>query len=199
MSTPLANPPRCLRRPGFSLVELLVVLGVIAVLIGILLPVLNNVRGSGQRVACRAQLADIGRFFQMYLNDSKGKLPWVNPVPSIQPPIDGKPLVEVFEPYVRGAKDVWRCRLDAITRQWAGAPTGFETYFAREGTSYLYNPMLAQLYRGRMINDHPLYKSGKQNQLAVFWEFEPFHGKPDTRGSMNYLFADMHVGDLADE
>src|SRR5688572_16310792 len=71
---------------AFSLVELLVVVGIIAILIGILLPVVTKARVAAQRVACRAQLADVNRLFQMYLNDSRSRLPRVNTLPSLTPP-----------------------------------------------------------------------------------------------------------------
>ena len=187
------------RGSGFTLVELLVVVGIIALLIGILLPTLNKARTASRRVACRAQLADIGRLFQMYLNDSKGRLPWINPTPSLQPPLDGKPAAEVLGTYTKGQNAGWRCPSDQITRLVSGTPGGFETYFEREGISYLYSPSLAMRWAGHQINDHPIYRAKKQNQLWIFHDFEPFHGPAGTNGSCNYLFADSHVGDLANE
>ena len=89
------------RAAGFTLVELLVVIGIIGVLVSILLPTLSVVRRSGQRVACREKLHDIANLCQMYLNDSKGVLWQVNAVPWIQPPLNNLPsLPEVFAPYV---------------------------------------------------------------------------------------------------
>ena len=49
-----------MRRRAFSLVELLVVIGIIGVLIGILLPATAKARREARKVACKAQLANIG-------------------------------------------------------------------------------------------------------------------------------------------
>jgi prepilin-type N-terminal cleavage/methylation domain-containing protein len=67
------------RRTGFSLVELLVAIAIIAVLIGILLPVLNRVRESSRRTVCLANLRTIGQCIVMYANDSRDRLPNNNP------------------------------------------------------------------------------------------------------------------------
>lgn len=183
---------------AFSLPELLIVIAILGVLIGILMPVVAKARTASKRVACRAQLADIGRLFQMYLNDSKNRLPHVNPIPSLTA-LHGIPITELLERYTRNIRTGWKCPADRITQKIPGTIDGFETYFEREGLSYFYNPRLAFDFAGKQLNDHPFYRMGKQNMLAVFYEFDNFHGPENTLGSMNYLFADMHVGDLANE
>jgi prepilin-type N-terminal cleavage/methylation domain-containing protein len=63
------------RKSGFTLVELLVVIGIIAVLIGILLPALNKARDAAQVVACLAKIKQLSVAAIMYSNDNKGFLP----------------------------------------------------------------------------------------------------------------------------
>ena len=64
------------RSQGFTLVELLVVIGIIAVLVAILLPALRGARDSGQRVACLSNLRQLGSAFIAYAGEHKGSFPY---------------------------------------------------------------------------------------------------------------------------
>jgi type II secretory pathway pseudopilin PulG len=62
-------------RAAFTLVELLVVIGIIVLLVGILVPVVGRARQSGQSVACLANLRQIGIAFHTYADANNGLLP----------------------------------------------------------------------------------------------------------------------------
>jgi len=67
------NPRR--RQAAFTLVELLVVIGIIAVLMGILMPALQTARLQARSVQCKSNLRSIGQAIQMYALANKDSLP----------------------------------------------------------------------------------------------------------------------------
>jgi prepilin-type N-terminal cleavage/methylation domain-containing protein len=65
--------------PGFSLLELLLVVAIIALLASLILPALATAHGQGLRIACQNHLKQLGACVQMYAADSGGRLPDNNP------------------------------------------------------------------------------------------------------------------------
>lgn len=63
------------RRRGFTLVELLVVIGIIAILIALLITSLRKAQMSAQRVACQSNLRQLGIGFLTYAGDHRGYWP----------------------------------------------------------------------------------------------------------------------------
>jgi prepilin-type N-terminal cleavage/methylation domain-containing protein len=61
---------------AFTLVELLVVIGIIALLISILLPSLNKARQQTSLLDCQARLRTMGQALNIYNTEYKGALPW---------------------------------------------------------------------------------------------------------------------------
>jgi prepilin-type N-terminal cleavage/methylation domain-containing protein/prepilin-type processing-associated H-X9-DG protein len=73
-----ACTPLCRRgTAGFSLIELLVVLGIIAVLIGLVLPALQGARRQARAIECQTNLRTLGQALVMYASENHG---WYYPV-----------------------------------------------------------------------------------------------------------------------
>ena len=70
--------PRSLRhdilRRGFSLIEILVALGILAILLAILLPTLSRARESARRVSCQSNIRQLAQAWMLYNVDSRGGL-----------------------------------------------------------------------------------------------------------------------------
>ena len=110
-------------RRAFTLVELLVVIGIILVLVAILLPALNTAREHSRRSACLSNLHQIGYALTMYANDFRGRYPNSNP-PLTTKSYDATNLMLVYvaQIYLKNAPAVFHCPSDRDP-----APTAIET------------------------------------------------------------------------
>ena len=172
---------------AFTLIEILVVIAIIAVLAALLIPAVAKARAGAVRARCAAQLHGIGQMLQMYFGDNHNTLPKVNMMPSLQPPLNTHPsLVQLLAPYAKGGTRVFDCPADQITQPAPNAPPGFETYFAREQSSYYWNEDVS-------IRASHITELRNSDRVLLLQEYEPFHGRAGVSGSMNRLYADLHV------
>jgi prepilin-type processing-associated H-X9-DG protein/prepilin-type N-terminal cleavage/methylation domain-containing protein len=141
-------PPR-VSPVGFTLVELLVVIGIIALLISILLPALSRARQQASTIKCMANLRTIGQTIAIYVSEDHGSLPFgfvpgSNP-PNAPPMIGAAPghlydptlvsqgcdwstlLVHVTDP--RLGSDYSDAVADATNQKYGGSWQGVRAYF----------------------------------------------------------------------
>ncbi len=123
--------PVRVRRAGFTLVELLVVIGIIAVLIGMLLPALNRAREQARRAVCLNNVRQLTTAALLYVNENGGYLPDAGSVNSpVEGPMCPRTLLQapytpvpwyipgsyvlpsiggLLERYVAAGGETWRC------------------------------------------------------------------------------------------
>jgi prepilin-type N-terminal cleavage/methylation domain-containing protein/prepilin-type processing-associated H-X9-DG protein len=169
------------RTRGFTLIEMLAVVAILALLVTMLVPSLNLAGRVSRRSACAARLHGVGRALRMYLNESDEVMPVAAAMPSLEL-TDEPRIVDVLADQL-GNPEIMLCPADPQER-----------FFRAEGSSYQYVTM----HGGRRGDQAFLTQRFGQAATPVMHDYEPFHGEAGTPGSMNYLFADLHVGDLAD-
>jgi len=159
-------------RRAFSLVELLVVIGIIALLISILLPALNKARESSRTLQCAAQLRQIGMAIYAYASSNHGMTPaWSNfhSYPDDVNPDDplGPGWIVLLTPYIGVRPDslVYRCPA------YPGDDSPI-TYFMEARWGHLQSPPIRSMAMGRIKLSSQFILSG--DATARNWYRPPF-------------------------
>jgi prepilin-type N-terminal cleavage/methylation domain-containing protein/prepilin-type processing-associated H-X9-DG protein len=164
------------RRRALTLVELLVVIGIIGVLVGLLMPAVQYARAASRCAQCRSQLKQVGISLFMYLDvqGPQGRFPDAAILPSVTP---ARPsLKDVLDSYIEHNAKVFACPDDQV-------------YFEQEGLSYEY---AASRVANKTLPEVLVNRSSAD--VWVAFDFDSVHGAEGTMGARNYLYLDGHVG-----
>jgi prepilin-type processing-associated H-X9-DG protein/prepilin-type N-terminal cleavage/methylation domain-containing protein len=204
-------------RGAFTLVELLVVIGIIALLISILLPALNKARAAGNAIACASNLRQIGMSIHQYTRDNNGFFPSYDDGSAVSAPAGGslRFWFKKIDTYLcntdlstwSAESGVWNCpSVDLGERaasgwNWARLPYGYNSYLGYwydYGSKAIYsNPTkITQIKRSAekiMAGDARGRMDGTYRSLldaGVYYQTPP-EARHNNRA--NILYVDGHV------
>ncbi len=164
-------------RRGFTLVELMVAIIIVAALAAIAVPIVRKGIAKSHEATCLSNLRQIGLGLEAYLQDNSQRMPvWDTSRPSKE---SDTPVIETgLEPYLGEDASVFECPAD-------------REQFRLTGSSYSWNSLL---------NDQPVAKlelafgsfviTDNPSRIPLVLDKESWHPGGDA-GEKNYLYADL--------
>ncbi len=192
--------PRLIRR-AFTVVEVLIVVAVIAILAGVLFPVLANARSEARKSTCLSNLHQLGSSIAMYSSDYDDHIPYsvdgftlatdlLNPSSTDLDVVilSTMPRFEVVvQPYAKSVQ-ILACPAE---HRFEYNIEGDVNYFRTYGSSYSY--AIYPAYMKWTIEDFSV-----PTQQYIASDIAPWHGGSDaTSFRINELFADFHVKNVS--
>ena len=157
-----------MKRRGFTLMEMLVVITIIAVLAGIGYPLGRSILGKSREAACLNNLRSLGVALQGYLQEHGDRMPELQALRGTK--TDDVPVLEtVLLPYLQTA-DAFQCPADSVT-------------FAKSGSSYLWNSTQSGLLSSQLLF---FGIKGRPEKIPLIIDKEAWHPS-----GTNFLFADL--------
>ena len=168
-----------IKRKNFTIVELLVVIGIIGLLVAMLFPVLQKVKMNAKKSSCLNNLHQIGIAVNSYVNEYNGHLPICLRTPgSLNDPFSVVNIIKI------DSREIYKCPADTEPK-YDG-----KIYFEKYGTSYEWNTWL----NGRLIDKTKFSMGGVMLKTPLMGDAMNFHG-PLGR---NYLYPNGKAQDSMD-
>lgn len=191
------------QKRGFTIIELLVVITIIAILAALTVPAVSKARAQALRSRCSSNLRQVGLAVKMYLNDHDQKFP---PVTEQEWANNGFGYIaeSYYYSYVNGAGEVFRCPAQSVYLPGVAGIGGRFLFPSNssEWVSYEFN-------NGFSTTDPELPKTATRRHVtnpsvaAYAWDYTyyPVNGVDydPHRGGLNVLYLDWHVSWLPSE
>jgi prepilin-type N-terminal cleavage/methylation domain-containing protein len=166
---------------AFTLLELLVVIGILTVLAALLLPALGRGKEAARATACLSNLHQIGVALQVYVSENQNRLPVMFDWSADSSANTNGPSMNQTLGRETGNTNVFRCPSDRVG------------IFEATGCSYSWNVLLNDQDADHL---HLLGMSFAPHQIPLVFDKESFHRARGPARAVNYLFADQHLKNL---